>query len=456
MQQPEFISLHNSIESAMYYNNSPMTEVFYIGGVQLLPSSPYAYVQRTYAAGGMNLEVNDAVMLDMCGNELTAIPPECLEIIQVLNDPNTGLPQVEWSFLPTGLDFGLQPVYIHFRQSEGSVFSSPFYCTDEMSDFTSRWDYRNKDSQTMLSTQLMLWYRQPKSEMTIENYRQVSTGREVTIASQNVKFERWQTSVIESYIFERFKDIFRNRFVYCNLQRAYLKEAIETPDTQDQENFIEQEFELFRNGSELYDPNFVPVVPPAPPVPTRMLNLTSVVPSGINNALYYWEAVNYTPEVLTYQFSLDQINWSNNTQAATSPREIRVNGAADRGYFYRVLDPINNIVSNIVTISVPQIQITNITTQQSVFYPSRNRIYYNVFYTFSLVATQDNDIECVGQISVDGVTWVQGSTFGLRSANGMTLMITPVSATQYTYFRIIAPSRGITSNVFRFTLPEAD
>jgi len=387
MQQPTFISLYNTLDEAMYYRNSPFMDIYCFEGVQLLPTTTYRYIQRTYAPDGIELEINDAVLRDICGNALAFIPVECFEIIQTFNDYLTGLPQVDWSFMPiTDLDFGLQPVYIEFRQAAGSIFSTPFYLTQDNAEYTTRIDYRNNVDDTMLSTQLFIWFRQKKSDLTLVNYKQIGSGKETNRVSQISKYERWQTGVIDIEVFERFKEIFRNQYVYVDLQATDLKEAPETPDTEGRENFIESEVLLLRDPFDVYDPNYVPPIPPDPPLPVYEIILSSVESLNQNVVQYAHEQVGFNPDILQFQWSIDGVTWSDTMSVSNTSFPENIVGVPDHinaGFYYSVYDPVTGTRSNVLQLEPFVINLTQLQTQDAKFNgsPVNITVYFNANFT---------------------------------------------------------------------------
>jgi len=426
-------------------------DIYNFEGVQLLPNSDYKYIQRTYAPDGINLEINDAVLRDACGNILIEIPAECFEIIQTFNDPRTGLPQVDWSFLPiTSLDFGLQPVYIEFRQAAGSIYSTPFYLSEDNAEYTSRWDYRNNLEDTMLSTQLFIWFRQKKSDLTLVNYKQIGSGKETNRVSQISKYERWQTGVVDIEVFERFKDMFRNQYVYSDLQGTDLKEAPETPDTEGRENFIESEVLLLRDPFDLYNPNYVPPIPPDPPLPVYEIILSAVDSLNENVVQYTHQQINFDPEFLLFQWSLDGVTWTDEMSVANTsfPENIvGVPGHINGGFYYSVYDPITGTRSNVLQLPELTIYLNQVSTNNPKFNPIGNT--YSLYFTYDFTLSTSPSAGFFAEISTDGINWIRNT----RGNSSPLIVATPASSIQYRYFRITYPVYGIISNVVIFSLP---
>lgn len=360
-----FIRLENSFEKAMSVNESPQTVFHDYSGILLTADNPYPYIQRTYASDGIEIEDYEIEFFDMCQNQLDAdIEDDTFIVVRNFQDPNTGLPQVEWQLNTNGLDFGNQLIYFRLNVGiNGYIYSSPFTISSTDSEYTSQWWYRQNDSDTMLSIGLNMYFRNRRSDQTISVFTGLNTGRTIMGTSSINPLERWLTGVINIDIFEEFKKLFLLRQVYSQPytfdglpQFTRIPEALESKDPTADENFNDYEFLLSRNDKKTYDP-LAGVIEPVPPPPfIPQINLTSVERVN-NNVIRYNFTKNFDTTYLNFQWSLDEITWNTSTNGSTSPIEINVPNNDINVFYYRITHPM--AISNVKSLLVKGITLNN-------------------------------------------------------------------------------------------------
>lgn len=443
MQQAVFIRLETTLEKAMYYRNSPDMNVYSFRGVQLLPNNIYSYIQRTYSTDGIEIEnPSEVYVCDMCGNRLYDIA-DYFGIVNVFNDPLTGLPQVDWSLTNVQFDAGDQMVYLEIIQGvDATFYSSPFQLTAENSEYTALWHYRNRINDQMLSIQLQTWFKQLMDFEDLVTYDTVSLSQRVKKTGTLIPYELWTTSIIDINLFRTFKQMRRNKFVYCDFAKTIPFEPFETPKLVGRENFAESEFTLCRDEGNKYDPFFVPIVPPPPPPDPPFINLIRVDSVNPKNVLYVFEYGGFDPTYLQYQYSLDGENWDSNSNSPESPQPIPLIGHLDTPYKYRIYYPPLNLYSNEVLLSEPELVITNITSPQTGFVQIGNN--YNIFFNATGFAPTGN---ISVYVSTDNINFIGLSATGVTSPKSIQ---TPSSGLEFKYFQLRYNPLGLTSNVFNF------
>jgi len=463
MQQTTFIRLEHTFEEAMYYRNSPVMNQYYFSGVQLLPfnlppdardqQDALPYIQRTYTRDGVELEDWNVFVYDMCGNELAEITT-AFDVIP-FQDPSTGLPQVIWQLKNIQFDAGLQLIYLKIINGDNEeYFSSPFYITADEKEYTSRWDYKNKDSDTMLSTQLRIYYSQESEDESITNYTETTTGRERNNAVSITDYEIWLTDVIDARVLKLFKSIFRNKYVYSDFIRTGKKDPTDTPRFEGFENHLQTEVMLLRNYADVYNPNYVPIPLPDPEI-NYSIELTAL--DGVSNfqVKYTYNTVNIPPtDELVFSWSLDGVLWPNGYLAIQeNPKTINVYDYLDNDFFYSVFHPPTNTRSNALQIKSFFIFINNITGRKL---PLGNG-YYTIYIQRNFVPLFYFGYSV--DVSTDGVTWINGiTTIPANSQATEFSIIPPSSSGAIKYFRVRYDDGGSTygivlSNVFEFELP---
>lgn len=448
MKQPIFIRLENNLEEAMYSRTSPQMNIYSFKGVHLKPNEIYPYKQRTYASEGINLSNPDEVFVcDLCGNVLGDIS-DYFTVDLVFQDPDTGLTQIYWSIVNVqDYDFGNQLVYLKIRQGANVFFySSPFELTAEGAEYTSRWDYGNKlNTGEMLSTGLKIWFKQLLDFEETETYDNVTSNRRTAVGGKLIPYEAWQTSIIDINLFRLIKQMRRNIYVYCDLQKTTPFEPFETPQLVGKENFSEAEILLCRDEGNVFDPNYLPPVPPPPPPIVPTITLLSVVSVNANQVQYTFTYANFEPTNLTLEYTQDGINWAQNTGSVISPRINTVPNNQTQFYAYRVKHIPTGTVSNVLQLNLPTLTITNVSAPS--FYPDGYKA--KIFYTFNnFVPTQQFMIEA----SVDGITWV-GTLYGAELppviGNSQSHVVTTLASPEpYKFFRMKYDPLHVLSNTY--------
>lgn len=436
MQIPTFIRLENSFERAMYYRDSPDTQFFSFNGIHLATNNPFPYIQATNTVGGIEIDTYVVKVKSVCSQEELGDISDYFYVVDSYVDPVTGYSQFDWKIAEDcPFDFGQQLVYLEIETGIFSfIYSSPFIMTADNAEFSSQWFYTNDMDGTVYSIGLGIWYRQDMDEEELENYTPVSTGKMFNVTSRLTPFEIWQTNIIDTKLFRLFKQIFllKYRFSFAVHDGGYpvstgLKSAFETPKVVGKENFGEAEIELLRDYDDIYDPFAPPIPPPPIPVPQIVLNEVLSINKGFVN--FYFDIIDFAPEELTYQYSLDQISWTSSTQGIESPQEVYANDNHLNGYYYRIIHFDTGIESNIVQQPVPEIEITNITSPETEFDTNGN--HYSIFFT----KTFTNVVGFSVDVSTDGDNWVVAGIIGGNLISPISIQ-TLSSSLEFKYFRV--------------------
>lgn len=454
MQLPTFIRLENTLEKAMFYKNSPQYRNYYFGGVQLLPNNIYPYKQRTYSDDGIELEATFVVnLVTICGTVINDVT-DWFHVTREFQDPDTGLPQIEWELLNVPYDAGFRLVYLDITQgADDKIYSNPFYLTNDSSEYTSQWFYKNRIDENMMSTGLQLYYLQDDDEMDVQAYNPVSSGVPFNAGVTIYPFEIWNTGVIDLALFRIIKLLFEQRYLYSfndnNILpiKTGLKEGFETPKREADENFGEQELMLNRNEGVIYDPFFIPTpTPPDPPDPP-IINLNSIIELDSVRVQYAFTYSNFTPDYLTYQWSLDGTTWNNGyTLGITSPMVVEIYDHQDNDFFYSIYHQGTGTRSNILKLNTNDIVILDVFSDA----PFRGEgNLYTVTFTLGFETSQPLIYEC----SINGTDWVTVTFVDGTNNVSPKQFIAPDSSFEFTYFRIRYAPLGIISNIFNYNIP---
>lgn len=443
---PTFIRLENSFEKAVTVKGSPRDKFFSFEGVCLMSNPPFerGYIQRTYANDGIEIETVDLKFTDVCGNELDE-GDAVFTVLRSFNDPNTGLPQIEWELQPSGVDFGRKLVMLKIQTGANVfVYSTPFILSDEGSEYTSFWAYRNKGQ--MLHIGLEMFRRNPISAQVIDNYTSTS-GDIVSGVSSLTKQEHWQTNVVNFYVAEEFKVFTQCREVYSLPMfddglplRTFFIDDIESIEPQGDENFGETSFIVNRNESATYNPDSLPPVPPTPPLFPPKINLLQLYPEG-NGVVFSFNIENFNTEYLTFEYSLDQISWQPQTKGGQFEEgqeytaKIFLFNGNTFDFYYRITHPL--ATSNVLQLPQPKIIIDDVfktgTNLYQVFYSFENYVPIN---PLKFMSSLDN-------INFEKAIYVDGNQ------NPKNIRVSYLTLAE-PYFRIDSQDRLLSSNVFKY------
>lgn len=439
-----FIKL--SKEMPMYRNGYGM-RIFNFRGVRLLPNQENAYIQRTDISDGINFDSPTVEALSPCGDVLADLTLN-FEQIQSFDDPDTGFTQVYWGLkdLP---DLGDQLIYLRITNgADGIVYSTPFvihgYEQDEVPPY--RFDYREEENDVMQSIGLDLYYYKDAEIFEQESFDTVGGDNRVVLSSKLIEYEVCRSGIVDYKIFRLFKRMMCFSEKYCEYQKVTLLDTFDTPDFAGDENFVQEDINLLRDSSVVYDPNYIPPAPPPPP-PYSIL-LQSITPNSPTEVNYTFEVDGFSPTYLNYQYSLDGINWSDNTSGVTSPQSKVVPNYSSNNYYYRITArPAFEEDSNILQMSTPEIVLWRVYSTDSEFSPTGNK-YYFVFELNGFNPT----ILLQFQYSVDGIIWQTILNNVGDTNDSPRFVVSTPSSQERQYFRIRYPLLNLTSNVYFYEI----
>lgn len=436
-----FIKL--SKEQPIYRNGYGMN-IFSFRGVRLLPNEENAYIQRTNVPNGINFDDPTVEALTPCGT-IVADLTENFEQIQSFDDPETGFTQIYWGLknLP---DLGNQLIYLRITNgADGYAYSTPFavYGLENETDVPPyRFDYRDEDTDVMQSIGLELYYYKDAEIFEQESYDTVGGDSRVVLNSKLIEYEICRSSIVDYKLLREFKRMMCFSEKYCDYEAVTLIEVPETPDFTGDENFVQYEVSLLRDSVNVYDPNFVPPVPPPPPANTIVLqSVVGVNPTQVN---YTFTVNGFTPNYLNYQYSLDGVNWIDDTNAPTSPATRTRANYTTANYYYRITArPAYEVDSNVVQLTAPSIVLSDVYSLDPSFNPTGND--YMFVFTVNNLVLQD---QLKFDASPDGVSWTPyyTSVYFAPGNNSPKLVETASSGVQFKYFRVRYNPLNLVSN----------
>jgi hypothetical protein len=334
-----FIEFYTTLAEALTERTSPQIDFYALRGVQLLPNNTYPYIQTTNVSTGIELEDWTATIVNTWDGTETVVTAY-FAVDSVFVDEN-GMAQFNWSLTNVPFDFGGRMVYLRVEQLIGETFySNMFQLTDLNNDKTTRIDYRNVSTDTMQSIQLKMWFWQILKNQEISSYYETSTRNTVTTMVKSQQYERWITDVISDSLFLKITNIFEKKFVYVNLTKCNLFDNLEIKEHSGKENFAKNILKLAFNSSDTYNP--LAVAAPVDAFPS--ITLSSIVANGLD-AIYTFSYANFVPTYLVFQYSQDEVTWTDNVLGVSSPQLVTFNGTGI--WYFRIEHPeaISNTIS---------------------------------------------------------------------------------------------------------------
>lgn len=349
MANVNFIELFKTKKEALSTRTSPIIQFHRNNGIQLIPNDEYPYIQSTQHPQGIELEDWSVEIHSICG--MTPVDVTSYFMVERVYNDDNGVAQIEWSLTNVPYDFGSRFVYLEIEQLVGEKFySNVFQLTSNDIERTARIDYKAKDSDTMHSICLQMYFWQNLKVQEITTYYETSTRNTVTALVKSQKHERWQTKTIANDLWIKITDAFENKYVYVDLIRSYAFEAMEVQEFEASENFKQNTFKISLNQNDIYDPLYAP--PVIVDIPTIVLN--SVTTNGFS-AIYDFNVSNFNPLYLIYQYSQDMITWNSSTHGVNSPQTRPFNGIGT--WYFRIQHP--EAISNIITLELSAQVIAN-------------------------------------------------------------------------------------------------
>lgn len=310
MAKQPFIKIFETKDEALRFKSSPYDQQFVLNGIQLLPNNPYPYVQVSNNPNGVEVEDWSVLAITVCDEVETDIT-EYFNVDDVIFDDN-GQNQIVWSLKNVPFDFGNDFIYLKIDQLGQKYYSSPFKLTNNDSEYTTRFDYRDDEDSPMQSVQLTVFYREDSVAQELESYHEIETGITVTATVKTSYFEKWKSRNMPKSLLVNFVSMFSlNTFVYADLERINLYQPIEIPELTALENWVTIDFMISKIGGANYDPLFVE---PEPPIPVEYevnitgvellediyyINFTDNVPLPKNISIGYYQITGINPPVFT-------------------------------------------------------------------------------------------------------------------------------------------------------------
>lgn len=245
------INLYRTFDEAMSFKNSWMNQFYDFTGVQLLPNNPLSYVQKTNVTNGIVLEDWNVNVVNLCNGAKKDITPYFN--VEKLTNNDDGSPQLFWSLTNVPYDFGYGLVYLEIQQTVGEVFySTPFLLTNEESEKTSQFHYKNKRTDAYESIGFKMWYRNSDKKTELTTYYETSTRQTVTQSIKTNKIEIYKTEQVSIDSLIELSDILESPYLYVDKVRASLFTALEIPKPTARENYGRMEVQLSLNNSDVY------------------------------------------------------------------------------------------------------------------------------------------------------------------------------------------------------------
>lgn len=247
------INLYRTTDEAFRFRNSQLNNIYVFGGVHLLPNNPTPYIQVTNTPSGINLEDWVVIVKTLDGKKSQNISPSFL--VKALTNSDNGDPQIVWQLKNIPADMGYNMVYLEISQSLGETFySSPFMLTNIYADKTTQFHYKQNRNDLYQSIGFKTWFRNETEKTELVTYYEESTQHTVTQAVRVDDLESFQTEPMATHELKMLSMVLRSAYLYVNLIRASLVEAITFPDAKGNSNIGAFNYNLSPKESDVLDP----------------------------------------------------------------------------------------------------------------------------------------------------------------------------------------------------------
>lgn len=350
MAKVTFIGLFDTIDEALSIRTSPQIDFYSVNGINILPLSQTKIKQQTNNHTGVSIEAYTAFLVNFRSGEEIDITNNF--VVESLFQDSSGFNQVIWSVvnLPDIFNNG-SLCYFRVEQILGQdYFSNPFTVSSYLFEKTAIIHYKEKQTDVAMSISLSMWFIEQLKDVELKNYYEISTKNTVTQSTKSRKYERWTTDVIGRDLAILISDLFEHKFVYIDGLRTNLFEAMEIAELTSKSQTKKYKIKLNVNKNDVF--NETAEIAPVPVIP--VISLNSIITNGFI-VIYDFVISDFTPVLLTFEYSQDQINWISENKGITSPQNISFSEIGT--WFFRIRHPL--AISNVVELVVDSTIIAN-------------------------------------------------------------------------------------------------
>lgn len=257
-----FLRLEKSLEKALNIGNPNISDINYNNQVHLIPNEFYCQITNTNF--GITLAGDYIVKLvDKCDNEIDDITEYFA--ISEFSDIR-GLNQIAFEFKIKS-DYGLNPILfkIIHTESESVYYSNPFVCTETLKEQTSLFTYKNYGYFNGISydmfegyqqIRLNLWFDNVENQTETSEYYQISTKNTISSRAMYKQVERYQSTYMNRFTFERSNIMFIHDVVYVDSIRITNKPQLSSEERLGNSNLFPASIDMFKdyNDTFVYEP----------------------------------------------------------------------------------------------------------------------------------------------------------------------------------------------------------
>lgn len=218
----------------------PCINKMYGNGVQLLPNNNQPYIIELPKDS-----IYDVYIVDIYGNEKLITTTEVFSKFLTLK--NIDFDDANYCYLKV-VDKNILSI-IKFYYSE------PIKISSYQSNLTTRIDYKCKESDVLLSSQICIYERNSKRSIELDTYYEVSKKRQVSYVKSSAKYYRYLLNTLNIDVYDRLLELFSGNYVYFDFVRVNLFDAVEFPDPEGDAYFIEGEINITKKDENI-KPNY--------------------------------------------------------------------------------------------------------------------------------------------------------------------------------------------------------
>lgn len=253
-----FLRLEKSLEKALNIGNPRISDINYNNQVHLIPNEFYCQITNT--SFGITLAGDYIVKLvDKCDNEIDDITEYFA--ISEFSDIR-GFNQIAFEFKIKS-DYGLNPILfkIIHTESESIYYSNPFVCTETLKEQTSLFTYKNYGYFNGISydmfdgyqqIRLNLWFDNIENQTETSEYYQISTKNTISSRAMYKQVERYQSTYMNRFTFERSNIMFIHDVVYVDNIRITNKPQLSSEERLGNSNLFPASIDMFKDYNDIF------------------------------------------------------------------------------------------------------------------------------------------------------------------------------------------------------------
>lgn len=253
-----FLRLEKSFEKAKNIGNPRVSTIRNNNQVHLIPEEYYCQITNTDF--GITLAGDYVVKLvDCCDNEIADITSQFA--VYEISDIR-GLNQIAFEFRILE-DYGFTTLHLKITHTESEFvyYSSPFVCTETLSEQTSLFVYRNYGYFNGISydkfdgyqaIRLKMWFNYPENQTETSEYYQITTKNTISSRALYKQIENYMCEYMNPFVYERANIMLIHDVVFVDEVRITNKPQLSSEERIGNTNYFVSNSGFFKDYNDTY------------------------------------------------------------------------------------------------------------------------------------------------------------------------------------------------------------